>query len=194
MRPMLQWPLLPAPSSRRSVPSGASSRGRFRPWEGGGDRDCDDVRDSSDAGPGGRRGPPGRPDRARARARREGRRHLAEPRRVGPPAPCVRDREEAGRRVPPRRVREQRGDARRDLPRAEDRRRGAAPPGDEAHRGLAHERAARRHARAGIAPGTRAGGSRRCGGAGAAADAGAAAVATAEEPETDEAPSEDEEE
>jgi len=31
---MLQWPLLPAPSSRRSVPSGASSRGRFRPWEG----------------------------------------------------------------------------------------------------------------------------------------------------------------
>src|SRR5207244_10231775 len=25
---------LPAPSSRRSVPSGASSRGRFRPWEG----------------------------------------------------------------------------------------------------------------------------------------------------------------
>src|SRR6185312_231949 len=33
MRPMLQWPLLPAPSSRRSVPSGASSRSRFRPWE-----------------------------------------------------------------------------------------------------------------------------------------------------------------
>src|SRR6267378_2923453 len=31
---MLQWPPLPAPSSRRSVPSGASSRGRFRPWEG----------------------------------------------------------------------------------------------------------------------------------------------------------------
>src|SRR2546422_5951119 len=30
----LEWPLLPAPSSRRSVPSGASSRGRFRPWEG----------------------------------------------------------------------------------------------------------------------------------------------------------------
>ena len=35
MRPMLQWPLLPAPSSRRSVPSGAGSRGRFRPWEVG---------------------------------------------------------------------------------------------------------------------------------------------------------------
>src|SRR5438105_15461363 len=31
---MLQWLPLPAPSSRRSVPSGASSRGRFRPWEG----------------------------------------------------------------------------------------------------------------------------------------------------------------
>src|SRR5438552_7584003 len=33
MRTMLQWPLLPAPSPCRSVPSGTSSRGRFRPWE-----------------------------------------------------------------------------------------------------------------------------------------------------------------
>ncbi|HVH52448.1 MAG TPA: 30S ribosomal protein S6 [Gaiellaceae bacterium] len=32
---MLQWPSLPAPSTRRSVPSGAGSRGRLRPWEGG---------------------------------------------------------------------------------------------------------------------------------------------------------------
>ncbi len=144
---MLQWPPLPAPSSRRSVPSGAGSRGRFRPWEGkGGVRDCDDVRDSSDAGPRGRRGPPGRPDRARARPRRKGRRHLAEPRRVGPQAPRLRDREEAGGRLPPGRVRGERRDARRDLPRAQDRRRGPAPPGDEAHRGLADERAARRAA------------------------------------------------
>ena len=43
-----------------------------------------------------------------------------------------------------------RGDPRRDLPRAEDRRRRPAPPRDEAHRGLADERAARRVARPGI--------------------------------------------
>ena len=40
----------------------------------------------------------------------------------------------------------ERGDARRGLPRPEDRRRRAAPPGDPAHRRLAHERAARRDA------------------------------------------------
>src|ERR1043166_2598735 len=37
--PMLQWPPLPAPSSRRSVPSGAGSRGRHRDHGKGGHRD-----------------------------------------------------------------------------------------------------------------------------------------------------------
>jgi len=145
---MLQWRrFLPR---HRAVPSRAAQAVGADSDHGkeGGPRDCDDVRDSSDAGPGGRRSPSGRGDRARARARREGRRHLAEPRRVGPQAPRVRDRQEAGRRLPPRRVREQRGDARRDLPRAQDRRRGDAPSGDEAHRGLAHECPARRHSAA----------------------------------------------
>src|SRR5262249_58793174 len=32
--PMLHWPPLPAPSSRRVFPSGARRRGRFRPEEG----------------------------------------------------------------------------------------------------------------------------------------------------------------
>src|SRR5207253_2500767 len=36
---MLQWPTLPAPSSRRSVPSGAGSRGRHRDHGKGGHRD-----------------------------------------------------------------------------------------------------------------------------------------------------------
>src|SRR5438067_9115033 len=36
---MLQWPPLPAPSSRRSVPSGAGSRGRHRDHGKGGHRD-----------------------------------------------------------------------------------------------------------------------------------------------------------
>src|SRR6201987_3148687 len=36
---MLQWPPLPAPSSRRSVPSGAGSRGRHRDHGKGGPRD-----------------------------------------------------------------------------------------------------------------------------------------------------------
>src|SRR5215471_20678802 len=36
---MLQWPPLPAPSSRRSVPSGAGSRGRHRDRGKGGHRD-----------------------------------------------------------------------------------------------------------------------------------------------------------
>src|SRR5215472_6830241 len=39
MAPMLQWPPLPAPSSRRSVPSGAGSRGRHRDHGKGGHRD-----------------------------------------------------------------------------------------------------------------------------------------------------------
>src|SRR5215471_13306349 len=39
MAPMLQWPPLPAPSSRRSVPSGAGSRGRRRDHGKGGHRD-----------------------------------------------------------------------------------------------------------------------------------------------------------
>src|SRR5438045_9503843 len=36
---MLQWPPLPAPSSRRSVPSAAGSRGRHRDHGKGGHRD-----------------------------------------------------------------------------------------------------------------------------------------------------------
>src|SRR5690349_16333668 len=39
MAAMLQWPPLPAPSSRRSVPSGAGSRGRHRDHGKGGHRD-----------------------------------------------------------------------------------------------------------------------------------------------------------
>src|SRR5215475_13944085 len=39
MHSMLQWPPLPAPSSRRSVPSGAGSRGRHRDHGKGGHRD-----------------------------------------------------------------------------------------------------------------------------------------------------------
>src|SRR5215475_2733189 len=39
MHSMLQWPPLPAPSSRRSVPSGAGSRGRRRDHGKGGHRD-----------------------------------------------------------------------------------------------------------------------------------------------------------
>src|SRR5262249_61349255 len=39
MTPMLQWPPLPAPSSRRSVPSGAGGRGRHRDHGKGGHRD-----------------------------------------------------------------------------------------------------------------------------------------------------------
>ena len=132
-------PVIAPFSPERRRQSGPTSR----PWEGR-TSGRDDLRNSADAGPGAGRGAPGRHHRAHARARREGRRHLAEPRRVGPAPPRVSDRAQGGGRLPPRRLRRGGGDARRDLPRAQDRRRGAAPSGDAPHRGLPHERAARR--------------------------------------------------